>query len=153
LAANGFATLHELCLTLQHHDVSVIALQETNRDFTQHWIRDTVQSILKEYFGNARLVTATSCIPAPHSWKPGGVALAVLGHWADAIVRTESDDLGRWCTATFAGSDNSSFTIINAYNCVKTTMPQAPCHGLCPTMASPSLVWDPTPGSPSTVHH
>lgn len=124
-AANGFATLHELCLTLQHHDVSVLAFQETNLDFTQHWMREAIHDILKEHFGNARLVTATSCIPAPNSWKPGGVALAVLGPWADAIVRTESDDLGRWCTATFSGSDNSSFTILNAYNCVKTTLKQS----------------------------
>jgi hypothetical protein len=86
-------TLHEFCLTLQHHDVSALALQETNLDFTQHWIREAVQNILKEHFGNARLVTATSCIPAPKSWKPGGVALAVQGPWADAIIHTESDDL------------------------------------------------------------
>jgi hypothetical protein len=41
------------------------------------------------------------------------------------VIRTESDDLGRWCTATFAGSDQTAFTIINAYNCVKTTLKQA----------------------------
>jgi hypothetical protein len=34
-SANGLATLHELCLNLQHHSVNAIALQETNFDFTQ----------------------------------------------------------------------------------------------------------------------
>ena len=121
-SANGFATLHELCGNLLHHKVNAIALQETNLDFTQQWIRDAVSDILREHFGNARLITATSCIPAPASWKPGGVALAILGPWADAVTRTESDDLGRWCTATFAGANNTSFTIYSAYNVVKATL-------------------------------
>jgi hypothetical protein len=115
---NGFAALHELCIALKPHNVSVIALQETNLDFTKQWVRDAVESILAEHFGTVRLVTSTSCLRSPAAWKPGGVLLAVLGIWSHCVATTHSDDLGRWASATFTGRDGRLFTLYSLYNCV-----------------------------------
>jgi hypothetical protein len=117
-ADNGFAALHELCLALVPHNVGAIALQETNLDFTQRSIRDSVETIFHENFGAVHLVTSTSCIRSPSTWKPGGVLLGVLGKWSHSVMSTSGDDLGRWAFATFSGHDGRSFTLYLVYNCV-----------------------------------
>jgi hypothetical protein len=117
-ADNGFAALHELCIALKPHNVGAIALQETNLDFTQSSIRDSVQTIFREHFGAVQLVTSTSCLRSPSTWKPGGVLLAVLGKWSHSVTSTSGDDLGRWASATFSGRDGHIFTLYSLYNCV-----------------------------------
>jgi hypothetical protein len=48
--------------------------------------------------------------------------LIILGKWANAVIRTSTDDLGRWSTATINGQDGRAVTIYSVYNVVKTTI-------------------------------
>jgi hypothetical protein len=85
-AKDNFAALHDLRATLKIRGVDCIAIQEPNLDFLQAKIRDKIKTVCCQHFGVARLVTSTTCIKAPTSWKPGGRMLIVLGHWANAVV-------------------------------------------------------------------
>jgi hypothetical protein len=98
--------------------VDAVAIQEPNTDFMKANIRDKYNEIFKEDFGLARVITATSCIDAPHTWNPGGVVLAILGPWSKHISKVSRDDLGRWASATLTGSDSESFTVCSVYNVV-----------------------------------
>jgi hypothetical protein len=87
--------------------------------------REKYKAIFKEHFGQARVITATTCIEAPRAWKPGGVTLAILGPWAQHVAKTSCDDLGRWVSATLTGSDGNSFTLFSMYNVVNTNLRDA----------------------------
>jgi hypothetical protein len=94
----------------------------------QPTIREQYTAIFKEHFGQARVTTATTCIPAPNTWKPGVVVLAILGSWAQHVSKVSRDDLGRWALATLTGSDGESFTIFSVYNVVN-----VPLHAVGPS--------------------
>jgi hypothetical protein len=51
--------------------------------------------------------------------------LIVLGHWANAVIRSSTDDLGGWTTATINGQEGRAITIYSMYNVVKTTIKAA----------------------------
>jgi hypothetical protein len=65
------------------------------------------------------------CCVAPRLWEPGGVALVILGPWAQHVSKTSRDDLGRWSTATLTGSDGHSFTLVSMYNVVNVQLQNA----------------------------
>jgi hypothetical protein len=117
----GFAELHTLCTSLKSGSVDAVTLQEPNADFMNADIRHKYEEIFKEHFGQARAITATTCISAPNSWKPGGVILAILGSWAQHVTKVSCDNLGRWASATLTGSDGESITIYSVYNVVDVT--------------------------------
>jgi hypothetical protein len=94
-AKDDFTALHDLCATLKIRGVDCIAIQEPDLAFLQANIREHITSVCCKHFGSAHLVTSTSCIKAPTTWKPGGTMLIVLGHWANAVIQTSTDDLGR----------------------------------------------------------
>ena len=125
LQHDDFAELHELCLTLREHKVGIIALQEVNLNLNRPEIRTAIERVFTEHFGNCKLVLATSPCHSPTAWKPGGTLLAVLGTWSHAVTQTGQDALGRWCSATLAGSDGTLTTVYSFYNVVKTTIDQA----------------------------
>jgi endonuclease/exonuclease/phosphatase family metal-dependent hydrolase len=119
---DGFAELHTLCTSLQSRSVDAIALQEPNADFMQADICQKYEDIFREHFGQARVLTVTTCIAAPNSWKPGGVVLAILGSWSQHVTKMTCDALGRWASATLTGSDGNSITIYSVYNVVDTKL-------------------------------
>jgi hypothetical protein len=51
--------------------------------------------------------------------------LIALGHWANAVIQTSTDDPGRWTTATINGQEGRAVTIYSIYNIVKTTIKAA----------------------------
>jgi hypothetical protein len=109
-------------VSLKARDVDAIAIQEANTDFMQADLREAYTSIFKEHFGQARVLTATTCIESPRAW---GVMLAILGSWAQHISKVSCDDLGRWVSATLAGTDGDSFTLFSMYNVVDMTLQEA----------------------------
>jgi hypothetical protein len=124
-AKDDFTTLHGLCVTLKIRGVDCIALQEPNLDFLQANIREQIQNVCCKHFGSTRFITSTSCIKVPTSWKPGGTMLIILGHWVNAVIRSSTDNLGRWGTATINGQDKRAVTIYSVCNVVKTTIKAA----------------------------
>jgi hypothetical protein len=88
-------------------------------------IREKYKPIFEEHFGQARVITATTCIAALRAWKPGGVTLAILGPWAQHVAKTSCDDLGCWVSATLTGSDGDSFTLFSMYNVVNKNLRDA----------------------------
>jgi hypothetical protein len=88
-------------------------------------IRAKYKAIFTEHFGQARVITATTCIEAPRAWKPGGVTLAILDPWAQHVTKTNCDDLGRWVSATLTGSDGDNFTLFSMYKVVDTNLQDA----------------------------
>jgi hypothetical protein len=122
---DGFSKLHSLGISLKSKFVDAVAIQEPNSDFMQPYIRQKYQDIFKEHFGQAKVLTATTCIAAPNSWKPGGVVLAILGSWAQHVTQVSCDDLGRWVSATLTGSDGDSITIYSVYNVVDVKLQDA----------------------------
>jgi hypothetical protein len=61
----------------------------------------------------------------PGPGNPGGVVLAILGPWAEHVTKVQSDDLGRWVSATLTGSNGDSCTIFSLYNVVDTSLKDA----------------------------
>jgi hypothetical protein len=120
-----YTDFHTLCVSLKARSIDAIALQEPNLDFMQQDVRHKFQEIFREHFGQVRLVTATSCINAPKTWKPGGVVLAILGPWSQFVTKVSTDDLGRWASATLTGSDGDSFTLFSVYNVVDVALSAA----------------------------
>jgi hypothetical protein len=112
-------------MSLRSRSVDAVTLQEPNIDFMQADVRQKYNDIFKEHFGQARVLTATSCIAAPKLWKLGGVVLVVLGSWAQHITKVSCDDLGRWVSATMTGSDGNSVTIFSFYNVVDVKLQHA----------------------------
>jgi hypothetical protein len=121
----GHADLHSLCISVCTRSVEAATIQETNTDFMQPDIREKYTAIFKEHFGQARVITATTCIHAPSTWKPGGVLLAILGPWAQHVSKVTRDDLGRWASATLTWSNGESFTLFSVYNVVNTPLSAA----------------------------
>jgi hypothetical protein len=124
----GLADLHSLCISLRGRSVDAVAIQETNTDFMHPAIREQYTAIFKEHVGQARVITVTTCIPAPNTWKPGGVVLAIPGSWAQHASKVSRDDLGRWASATLTGLDGESFTVFSAYNVI-----DVPLHAADPS--------------------
>jgi hypothetical protein len=124
-AKDKYAALNDLCVTLKNRHVDAIAIQEPNLDFLQATVRDAITDICKSHFDFATVVTSTTCIKAPSTWKPGGTLLIVVGKWATAVVRKSNDDLGRWSTVTLTGQDSQSVTLYSAYNVCHTTIKDA----------------------------
>jgi hypothetical protein len=104
------------CVLVKSKFVDAVALQEPNTDFMQPYIRQKYQEMFKEHFGQAEVLTATACIDAPISWKPGRVVLAILGSWEQHVTQVSCDDLGGWVLATLTGSNINSITIYSVYN-------------------------------------
>jgi hypothetical protein len=127
--ANGISTKEGLA--------DLHSAYEANPDVMQPSIREQYPAIFKEHFGQARVITATTCIPAQTTWKPGGVVLAILGPWGQHVSKVSRDDLGRWASATLTGSDGEIFTIFSVYNVV-----DIPLHAAGP---SPSTLRGPNP--------
>jgi len=122
---NDFSALHELLTELKFYKISIIALQETNIDWTQYKIRDKCGEIFREHFGNAHVVTSTSSIKAPNTWKPGGTLLAVVGPWSTRVLDSGTDELGRWTWIKLQGREQESITIYNVYNVCKNAIGRA----------------------------
>jgi endonuclease/exonuclease/phosphatase family metal-dependent hydrolase len=122
---DGFAALHTLCVSLRSRSVDVIALQEPNIDFMQADVCQKYNEIFREHFGQARVLTATTCIAALRLWKPGGVVLVILGSWAQHVSKVSCGELGRWVLATLTGSDGDSVTIYSFYNVVDVKLQNA----------------------------
>ena len=125
LQQDGYAELHELCLTLKEYNVGVIALQELNLNVNRLAIRTAIENVFLEHFGTCKLVMATTPCHSPTAWKPGGTLLVVLGSWSHAVTHTIQDQLGRWCGATLSGTDGSLVSIYSFYNVVKNNIDQA----------------------------
>jgi hypothetical protein len=117
--------LHELCIALESRSVDAIALQEPNTDFMEANVREQCNKSFCKHFGQARLLTATACIPAARTWKPGGVVVVILGSWAQHVSKVQCNDLGRWLSATLTGCDGESCTIFSFYNVVNTKLQDA----------------------------
>jgi hypothetical protein len=115
-ARDNFTSLNNLCATLHSKQVDAIAIQEPNLDFLQAPIREAILKICKTHFEHARVVTSTTCIKAPSSWKPGGSLLLIVRKWAHAVARSTTDDLGRWTTVTLNRQDSTAVTIYSAYS-------------------------------------
>jgi hypothetical protein len=80
-------------------------------------VRQKYNEIFREHFGQARVLTATTCITAPMLWKPDGIVLVILDSWAQQSSKVSCYDLGRWVSATLTGSDGD-VTIYSFYNVV-----------------------------------
>jgi hypothetical protein len=94
-AKNGYSALEDLCASLKSRHVDAIAISEPNLDFLQAPTREAILKICKSHFEYAQVITSTTCIRAPSTWKPGGTLLIVVKKWAQAVARKTTDDLGR----------------------------------------------------------
>jgi hypothetical protein len=95
----GFAELHALCISLCSRSVDAIAIQEPNLDFMKADIRETYEAIFKEHFGQARVITATTCIEHRERgnltgfiWKANSLPCAEIQH-IDARNSVPIDEL------------------------------------------------------------
>jgi hypothetical protein len=120
LLSNDLAEFHELCHSLKAHSVGILAIQEVNQNLLDRNIYNQLEDALKLHFGACVLVSSSTPIRSPTSWKPGGTILAVLGTWSHTVTATSSDSLGRWCKATLSGRDGSLLSVYSLYNVVKT---------------------------------
>jgi hypothetical protein len=124
-AKDGYAALEDLCASLKSRHDDAMAISEPNLDFLQAPTREAILKICKIHFEYAQVITSTTCIRAPSTWKPGGTLLIVVGKWAQAVVRKWTDDLERWASVTLTGQESTAVTIYSAYDVVKTTIKES----------------------------
>ena len=99
-------------------NVSALALQETNIDWTRELTHGASRALRHKSSKAVHLSTSTSAEPTSMTnHKRGGTALALFGKWTSRLAASGSDSsgLGRWSYFTMHGRNGKKVTVVSAY--------------------------------------
>ncbi len=74
---------------------------------------------MQEVLGAVKMVAASSPISMDTAWKPGGVLLAAVVPCSHRVSQQSIDQMGRWCSLTLSGKDQTMVRFYNIYQCVE----------------------------------
>jgi exonuclease III len=100
----------------------IMCVSELNLDTNQYTITNTMKQIHNKYFHHSRFAASTSSHRSARKFKPGGTAMLVIGNTTAPIKTMTRDRMGRWVATHLAGEDNSTITIITAYQVCQSTI-------------------------------
>ena len=106
--------------TIRKWDTNVLCLSESQCAWEHYQVRDKVSEELRSVDKYAGFVGSSSCVASGDVYKPGGTLTVFDGNWASRIDKgIDKHKLGRWSYITIHGRNNTRFTIITGYRCVK----------------------------------
>jgi hypothetical protein len=109
-------------------NVSALALQETNIDWTRELTHGAKTALRHKTKNAVHLSTSTSAEPTTMTnHKRGGTACALFGKWTGRLASHGSDKsgLGRWSYFTLHGRQGRKITIVSAYRPCQESMSQS----------------------------
>jgi exonuclease III len=107
-----FVTMCELSLEVQ---ADVIAITEHNLDTQKFSIHKCCHDACTRLLAHSSMIMASSSIEMINQYKPGGTLTISRGKITSRLIKSGSDDMGRWTYQTFSGKRSCNVTIITAY--------------------------------------
>jgi exonuclease III len=107
-----FSTLCELSLEVQ---ADVIAITEHNLDTQKFSVRKCCHDARTRLLAHSSMIMSSSSIEMINQYKPGGTLTMSRGQITSRLIKSGSDDMGRWTYQTFSGKRSRNVTIITAY--------------------------------------
>ena len=107
-----------LCSTLKEVQADIFCGQEHNLDSNQTAVRATIFNTSRQHWQRSRALFATTPIEFSHAYKPGGSMIMTMDHTTGRIIRQSADKWGRWASYTYQGANNSTLSVISAYQVV-----------------------------------
>ena len=95
-AKNNFESLHMVLDSMNNLETDITCLAEHNLSTDQHNVRYKLHSIIKRHSPASRIITSTSPIEFPTSFKPGGCMNIITKSLHGRITQQKTDKLGRW---------------------------------------------------------
>ncbi len=113
----NYSLLHDLD-TCQKYGAAVIALPETNTNWSSREHVGMFNGMLKRTWDNVTTSTSRAVEPFLSSYQPGGTATIVCNNWTSRIIGRGEDPLGlgRWSYVTLRGRGTTQVVVITAYN-------------------------------------
>jgi len=105
----------EVCYVAAETQSDVLAIAESNLDFTQHYVRKTCFDAVKKVFHHSKLEVSDTPIQTKGAYKPGGTMVLSQGSVLSRLVDSGADSMGRWSFQTFQGKNTVQVTVIVAY--------------------------------------
>eukprot|EP00957_Ditylum_brightwellii_P083730 6363987-Ditylum_brightwellii.AAC.1 len=62
-----------------------------------------------------KVTLASSCIPVRNYFKPGGMMSSIQGDMVGGVIKSGSDEYGRWVYSKLAAKDKRVILVITAY--------------------------------------
>mmetsp|Transcript_30358 Transcript_30358/g.72755 ORF Transcript_30358/g.72755 Transcript_30358/m.72755 type:complete len:2117 (+) Transcript_30358:2729-9079(+) len=101
---------------LQKIRCDLVGLSEINVDTRQPAVVARLRDDLHGDCKHAKMSMASTPLPARTStYKPGGTMSLALGNIAGRVVKSSSDDLGRWTSQTLSGKGGRLITVVSVY--------------------------------------
>ena len=107
-----FATMCDLSLEVQ---ADVIAITEHNLDTQKFSVRKCCHDARTRLLAHSSMIMSSSSIEMINQYKPGGTLTMSRGKITSRLLKSGSDDMGRWTYQTFSGKRSCNLTIITAY--------------------------------------
>jgi len=94
----------------------ILSCNEINLNISNPKVRNSIHQAFKQVHQQYKLTMSHT----PDDFgrlrkKPGGTAIAVMGHLTSRIKSTGKDEIGRWSYTTFTKKDKKLLTVISAY--------------------------------------
>jgi hypothetical protein len=106
----------ELCRVIKEIQADVVGISEHNIDSTQHYVQQLCYNALQQNLPRSKLTLGTTSISTTeHIYKPGGTLTISSGNIVSRVIETGSDEFVRWTFQTFAGCNDRTLALINAY--------------------------------------
>jgi exonuclease III len=103
------------CNLAREVQADVLSITKHNLDTNKFVVRKLCHDTRTSLLPHSSLTMGSSTIPMTNHYKPGGTFTMSCGKISARLLRTGSDDMGRWTYQTFSGKRNINVTIITAY--------------------------------------
>ena len=121
--SNNSATLETMFDYMYMHNVDVACMSETNAHWKNQRCKNTMYSVVRQFWKRFHITTSETSTPWPSIYKPGGTATITTTNLSSRITSSGEDPhgLGRWSYITFGSTNKVQLTIVNAYRTCKQT--------------------------------
>jgi hypothetical protein len=107
--------LQDFTNTMRDKGVSVLGIQETNRNFEKTKLVRSFHGSLRGVSTHHKGEVSSARIQWPDDYQPGGTAVSVRNKWATRVLSKGADKLGRWSWIILSGKGTAKVAFISAY--------------------------------------
>eukprot|EP00957_Ditylum_brightwellii_P190511 14501359-Ditylum_brightwellii.AAC.1 len=70
---------------------------------------------MRKHFIHTKVTLVSSCVPARNYFKPGVMMSLIQGDMVGRVIKSGSDEYGRWVYSKLAAKDKRVIAVITAY--------------------------------------
>ena len=111
----------EVCATMATDNIDILGLAETKLDTYHRKVLSTCYKAARQNLTHSKVLLSSSRRVYGSPNKPGGTGLITAGSLVGRLHNTGTDEMGRWCYATYKGTNDTLLTVITAYQVCHTT--------------------------------